>query len=195
MDDLVSTTLGEVVVVPERAGREGDQPLPTPGAEDVLDSLERRIPELEASGFVEVGTSAFVLPLLRARVAIGVKRYGRRLETFNTRDACADKLAEDLDGIMYGEQVRLQYVALEARLAHALEQLRTVDALRLAAEQRATKAEADLVSHVAALDAVISDLKAQLAASRSTWEAERAALEAETSARIQIEQRLLETRG
>lgn len=153
---------GVAVPLPERAGREGDQPLPTQGAESVLASLEERVPALEAAGAVAPGTSARVLPRERARIAIGVKRYGRELETFNGRDAHEDLVCELLDGVNYAEQARLQYVALEARLAHALEQLKATDAQRLAALARAEKAEADLVSHVEAQDRRIAALRAQL---------------------------------
>src|SRR5690242_17358412 len=98
--------------IPERAGREGDQPLPTPGAESVLASLEVRVPLLERSGAVAPGTAENVLPRERARIAIGVRRYGRELETFNGRDAHEDLVCELLDGVNYAEQARLQYVAL-----------------------------------------------------------------------------------
>jgi hypothetical protein len=148
---------------PERAGREGDQPLPTPGAASVLASLEVRVPLLEAAGEVEPGTAERVLPRERARIALGKRRYGRALETFNGRDAHEDLVCELLDGVNYAEQARLQYVALEARLTHALLQLRHADSLRLAAEERAARAEADLATHVEAQDRRIADLKDQLA--------------------------------
>jgi hypothetical protein len=158
---------------PERAGREGDQPLPERGAESVFAEVHRRIDEHAAAAHARVD----------GREAIGIKRYRFSLQTFNGRDAGRDLEEELLDALAYATQARLERQELDRRLADALEQLRRVDALRLAAE-------ADLTSHVEAQDRRIADLKAQLAAARANWEAERAALEAETSARIQVEQQL-----
>jgi hypothetical protein len=86
---------------PERAGREGDQALPVRGARSVFAEVRRD---------------------LDAREAVGVRRYGLSLETFNGRDACRDLEEELLDGIVYAKQVRLEYFAVvEALLALAHE--------------------------------------------------------------------------
>jgi hypothetical protein len=86
---------------PERAGREGDQELPVRGARSVFAEVRRD---------------------LDSREAVGVRRYGRSLETFNGRDACRDLEEELLDGIVYAKQVRLEYFAVvEALLALAHE--------------------------------------------------------------------------
>jgi hypothetical protein len=202
---------------PERAGREGDQPLPEPGAESVFAEVHRRIDEHAADAHRRVD----------GREAIGIKRYTRSLETFNGRDAGRDLEEELLDGLAYATQLRLERQEIGRRLADALEQLRDVDALRLAAEgradraeaaaeearqgwgvesalasdalaranlaeQRAEKAETDLASHVEAQDRRIADLKAQLAAARANWESERRDHEATAAAFAQAQAQLRE---
>lgn len=187
MDDRTSTTLGEVVVVPaqavvvpERAGREGDQPLPTPGHKSVFAEVHRRIDEFATTAHARVD----------GREAIGVRRYGISLQTHNGRDAGRDLEEELLDALAYATQARLERQEQDQRLAHALEQLRDVDALRLAAEEHATKAKADLASHVEAQDHRIEGLRAEIAAARANLDQCRADLEAETAARIQVERQL-----
>lgn len=76
---------------PTREGREGDQALPVVGWERVVDRLVDRLLE---------------------RQRIGVKRYGRPLETFNGRDVFRDHEDELLDMHNYAEQIRLEYGAL-----------------------------------------------------------------------------------
>lgn len=77
--------------VPERAGRAGDQPLPTPGA---------------ASVFAEVRAD------LDRREATGIQRYGESLQTFNGRDMGRDLEDELLDALVYTKGVRMQYRAV-----------------------------------------------------------------------------------
>jgi hypothetical protein len=81
--------------LPERHGREGDQALPVVGVESVFAEMRRRINEREA---------------------IGVKRYGRSLETFNGRDAGRDLEDELLDALAYATQLRLERRALAEAL-------------------------------------------------------------------------------
>lgn len=76
---------------PERAGREGDQALPTPGAQSVFAEVRRRLGEREA---------------------IGIRRYGTTLETFNDRDAGRDLEDELLDALAYATQARLEHAAV-----------------------------------------------------------------------------------
>lgn len=87
------------VAQPERAGREGDQPLPAPGAASVFAEIRRRLEQL----FGE-------------REATGVRRYGRSLETFNGRDAFLDLEQELLDGVAYATQARMEHQAVVAAL-------------------------------------------------------------------------------
>jgi hypothetical protein len=85
--------VGEGGVVAERAGREGDQPLPMAGqVGDILGELIDRLEE---------------------RRAVGLKRYGRLLQAFNGRDASRDLEDELLDGAAYARQVGREVAALE----------------------------------------------------------------------------------
>jgi hypothetical protein len=85
--------------VPERAGREGDQPLPVVGSESVFARIRAKLDEREK---------------------LGITRYGRSLETFNGRDAHRDELEEFVDGYLYREQSSAEHRAVvEALLALA----------------------------------------------------------------------------
>lgn len=102
---------------PERAGRAGDQPLPTPGRADVFADLLRT---LEAHpGLFDPAAVAVVRPMLVERRALGIRRYGRALETFNGRDAHLDELQEALDRIVYSHQAAMERAELEQELARA----------------------------------------------------------------------------
>ncbi|QDN94903.1 hypothetical protein FNV58_00820 (plasmid) [Streptomyces sp. RLB1-9] len=79
--------------------RDGDQPLPTEGQENVQDALIERIKE---------------------RRALGIQRYGRPLQTFNGRNAVRDALEEALDLSTYLMQVEMEQKAVQARIRHAL---------------------------------------------------------------------------
>lgn len=87
--------------VPERAGREGDQALPTAGEGDVIRELIAR---------------------LEARRALGKKRYGTPLQRFNGRNVFRDISDEMLDAAAYCEQaageVEAMAQALRALAAH-----------------------------------------------------------------------------
>jgi hypothetical protein len=76
---------------PERAARDGDQALPVPGRESVFLEVRRR---------------------LDAREVLGVKRYGRTLETFNGRDVFTDAEDELLDRYVYSVQARMEHHAV-----------------------------------------------------------------------------------
>lgn len=77
----------------ERAGvtvtrtREGDQPLPTEGQQNVSDAVKAD---------------------LDARIALGIQRYGRPLQTFNGRDALKDAYEEALDLVHYLKQAIME---------------------------------------------------------------------------------------
>lgn len=70
--------------------REGDQPLPVTGHQDVFEALIREF---------------------RARQQTGISRYGRSLETFNGRDVLRDWFEERLDEDAYFMQLLLQIQA------------------------------------------------------------------------------------
>jgi len=68
-----------------RADREHDQPLPTPNSQPVIQDL--------------------VIADVRARLAIGIERYGTGLQPYNGRDALRDAYEEALDLAAYLRQV------------------------------------------------------------------------------------------
>lgn len=67
--------------------REGDQPLPTEGQQNVSDAVKAD---------------------LDARIALGIQRYGRPLQTFNGRDALKDAYEEALDLVHYLKQAIME---------------------------------------------------------------------------------------
>lgn len=94
---------------------DGIQPKPfyQASSTDVLTDIEN---EVEA-GIARKDSR--MLQQLRERVALGEKKYGMRLVSFNGRDACQDCLQEVLDGIMYSQQMKLEGHPMANRL-HAL---------------------------------------------------------------------------
>lgn len=102
---------GEARVVaggPERAGREGDQPLPVGGqGGDILGELVERLEE---------------------RRATGLRRYGQPLRAFNGRDAARDLEDELLDGAAYARQVGREVAALELSVVALGRRVRGEDA-------------------------------------------------------------------
>lgn len=72
-----------------------DQPMPTPGHEDVRPHVERIFAEVLAS-----------------QCAKGEAKYGTRLQTHNGRDALADALAEIVDATQYVVQAALERAGL-----------------------------------------------------------------------------------
>lgn len=69
--------------------REGDQPLPTTAtnSENVSEAVKRD---------------------LDARIALGIQRYGKPLQTFNGRDALRDAYEEALDLVHYLKQAIME---------------------------------------------------------------------------------------
>lgn len=154
------------LTAPDRAVREGDQPLPIAGKSDVLADLIRtleRHPDLFDPRAVEM-----LKPLQAERQSLGVKRYGRILQTFNGRDAHLDALQELLDFMVYLHQTAMERAELEA----VLETTR-----------------ADFASHVEAYDRRIVMLNEELDATNANLETARRDLEAEKRARQALEQR------
>ncbi|MFD8650683.1 hypothetical protein [Streptomyces mirabilis] len=116
--------------------RDGDQPLPTEGQENVQDRL---------------------LELIKERRALGVQRYGRPLQTFNGRNAPRDLIEELLDGATYAMQVEMEMAALKAERDYLAQSLsdalnRPVDVILKAARAALAKEkerEADAARQVA----------------------------------------------
>lgn len=69
---------------PERANRDGDQPLPTTNDHPCIQDL--------------------VIADMDARKAVGLRRYGTTLQPFNGRDALRDAYEEALDLAVYLRQ-------------------------------------------------------------------------------------------
>jgi hypothetical protein len=92
---VVQADAAAATVRPERAGREGEQPLPQEGRGDILLSLAEQLLE---------------------RRRIGKRRYGRPLQAFNGRNPYRDLLEELLDATAYAEQVRVEHEAVVAAL-------------------------------------------------------------------------------
>jgi len=81
-----------------------DQPLPVKGQvavhQAVIDSLPEWNLEEKGSWAIERG--------LRARLALGVRKYGTPLESHNGRDALQDAWEEALDTMVYVMQLKLE---------------------------------------------------------------------------------------
>jgi hypothetical protein len=96
--------------------RDGDQPLPTEGDENVQDAL---IAHILASPRLGAGANNLAAKIMERR-ALGIQRYGRPLQTFNGRDPHQDLLDELLDGATYAMQIRMEAAATQARISAAL---------------------------------------------------------------------------
>lgn len=79
--------------------RDGDQPLPTEGRQNVQDAL---------------------IEMIKERRELGIQRYGRALQTFNGRDAVKDATEEALDLATYLMQVSLERQEVQNRISNAL---------------------------------------------------------------------------
>ncbi len=85
--------------------REGDQPIPTVGQENVQEALVQDLLQLiDFNG----GKGHQVIDDLQTRTALGIKRYGTPLQTFNERDAKQDLYEELLDAAQYCKQVLME---------------------------------------------------------------------------------------
>lgn len=82
---------------PKRAGRSGDtQALPVEGVQDVASQVRR---DIESQGHIgdRVRLATKISVDVGRRIDLGIRRYGRPLETFNGRDALVDAYEEALD--------------------------------------------------------------------------------------------------
>ncbi len=59
-----------------------------------------------------------LIPLIDAREAYGIAKYGQTLMTDDSRDTCAEVANEAADKLAYGQKARMQYPELES-LIHA----------------------------------------------------------------------------
>lgn len=93
--------------MPNLRKRDGDQPLPKAGDVDVIEHSTSAVAAYaSATGMVDMGVSIVID--LEKRAALGVVRYGKRLQTNNGRDARRDQYEELLDALNYGQQVLLE---------------------------------------------------------------------------------------
>lgn len=67
--------------------REGDQPLPSEGQQNVSEAVKADLDE---------------------RIRLGIQRYGKPLQTFNGRDALLDLYQELLDAVHYVKQAIME---------------------------------------------------------------------------------------
>lgn len=83
---------------------ETDQPLPEPGKEPVHKHVAYGITDWKVPEPVKWA----VLRGLLGRLALGVAKYGRPLESGNGRDALTDAWEEALDALVYADQMVLE---------------------------------------------------------------------------------------
>jgi len=82
-----------------------DQPLPKPGKDYVQEYM---IDNLRASIDMDDEIRAALIRGIEARRELGIRKYGRPLETFNGRDALADAWDEALDLWTYVNQLEME---------------------------------------------------------------------------------------
>jgi len=83
------------------------QPMPSPGKENVAPSLKQRFNDW-----------------IDARTTEGIETYGTPLQTFNGRDSALDAFQEILDFSQYQEQSRMEALARIRQLEEAIKELR-----------------------------------------------------------------------
>lgn len=99
-------------------------PVTNEDSQDVLDNLLRT---KDYRGLVVDSKLAYQL---EERVALGVRKYGTRLQTNNGRDVCLDIRQELLDGIMYAHQGVMQgknLVGIRSALIKMVEELNQIE--------------------------------------------------------------------
>jgi hypothetical protein len=89
-----------------RTVRKGDQPLPIPGAVDVGPEVVADV--LRYGGLRSTEIVESVAEDFRARIQLGIERYGHPLQTHNGRDALRDTRDELLDAAHYLKQAHLE---------------------------------------------------------------------------------------
>lgn len=99
-----------------RAGRSGDQQLPAAGAVEVGPLVIRDV--LIRDNFHSEAIINAVADDFRARIQLGIERYGHPLETHNGRDAALDAYQELLDAAHYLKQLHLETHNPRAQIAY-----------------------------------------------------------------------------
>jgi hypothetical protein len=98
-------------------------PVTNPDSRDVLQDL------LKASDYRGPIIDENLARQLEERVALGVRKYGTRLQSHNGRDVCLDIRQELLDGIMYSHQGVMQGVRCEFVRDRLVQMLKDLDQL------------------------------------------------------------------
>lgn len=94
--------------------RPGDQPLPKSGEIDVAQSVIEHIRNNAEGGHYSPEVYESVCSDIERRIALGVQRYGRRLQTQNGRDSLLDWYEEILDATNYSRQEMLEHPSTKA---------------------------------------------------------------------------------
>ena len=92
LDDAVQKW-NESIKAKKKAKQHTEQPLPTPGVVDV---------------------APLIIEDMKARMQVGIERYGRPLQTFNGRDSSRDAYEEILDLAVYHRQMVEEMKVLRA---------------------------------------------------------------------------------
>lgn len=107
------------MTVPTRAERKGDQALPHLGTVDVGPEVIKDV-LATLDGFRSEAAIQSVAADFRARIELGIERYGHPLQTHNGRSAARDAYDELLDAAHYLKQLYLETCSLKARLAYVV---------------------------------------------------------------------------
>ncbi len=95
-----------LMAVPTKPQRAGDQSLPYDGQVDVGPEVVADV--LRYEGFRDKRIIQQVADDFRARIQLGIERYGHPLQTHNGRDAVRDALDEALDLAHYLKQLEIE---------------------------------------------------------------------------------------
>lgn len=101
---------------PTRTVRKGDQQMPHTGQVDVGPLVVKDV--LSYADFRDEALVQSVAEDFRARIALGIERYGHPLQTHNGRDAAEDAYQELLDAAHYLKQLHLETKYPKAWLAY-----------------------------------------------------------------------------
>lgn len=93
--------------MPTKPPRSGDQPLPTAGQRHVVPEVMHHVARF-ADVMGETTTAIQVAQDINARLALGIGRYGKPLQTHNGRNARRDAYEEVLDALNYVQQVSME---------------------------------------------------------------------------------------
>lgn len=108
-----------------------DQPLPLPGRAFVHQSVVVGLDHWGMDGDVQQAIEAG----LAERLALGIRKYGRPLESHNGRDALQDAWEEALDTVCYVHQLEMEGTPMGYVTTHAMRALEGLTQARLDRER------------------------------------------------------------